>query len=296
MDVIFAGILHESLHGRAWKGRTLDLSRAYKQLAVDSKSRRLNVVGFPYKGDWIFYRSNVLPFGSTASVYSFNRVSRSIHFLLCKLLWAPATCFYDDFPVVCPDDSSSILSKSMAALLDMLGWDHAKVGIKATDFASDFNALGISVQLARLHHGTFVLAKKQGRVQRIVRMLEQVATDGVISKSKAAEVQGHLNFASGFYTAKTLKFLVSAFDRLSELPESLSSANLRDWPLSQFRCFSAPRPGHTAPRVFTRRCWSSQMRRGVMETPLRGRSCAFQNAVTPLFSRYRSRKNCSLCG
>lgn len=256
------GDLHESLHGRAWKGRTLDLSRAYKQLAVDSKSRRLNVVGFPYKGDWIFYRSNVLPFGSTASVYSFNRVSRSIHFLLCKLLWAPATCFYDDFPVVCPDDSSSILSKSMAALLDMLGWDHAKVGIKATDFASDFNALGISVQLARLHHGTFVLANKQGRVQRIVRMLEQVATDGVISKSKAAEVQGHLNFASGFHTAKTLKFLVSAFDRLSELPESLSSANLRDLAsvaVSMLQC-TAPRAYsstsfHAPVLVFTDAAW-----------------------------------------
>lgn len=137
------GDVHASLHGREWSGRTLDLSRAYKQLAVDSKSRRLNVVGFKCKGKRLFYRSNVLPFGSTASVYAFNRVSRSLHFLL----WTISTCFYDDFPVVCPVDSAAILSKSMSALLDMLGWDHAKIGTKATDFAAEVNALGIAVNL-----------------------------------------------------------------------------------------------------------------------------------------------------
>lgn len=223
-----SGNVHASLHGSLWSGRTLDLSRAYKQLAVDVHSRPVNIVGFKYRNKWLFYRSNVLPFGSTASVYAFNRVSRSLHFLLCKLLWTVATCFYDDFPVVSPTESAGILSKSMTALLDMLGWDHAKLGTKAADFASDFNALGIQVQLANLHRGSFIMANKPGRVERIVRMLEQVAKDGVITKSKAAEVQGHLNFAVGFYTAKTLKFLVSAFDKLADLPASMSAADLRD--------------------------------------------------------------------
>ena len=248
------GEVHMSLHGRQWYGRTLDLSRAYKQLAVDGPSRCLNVVGFKYKQKWVFYRSNVLPFGSTASVYAFNRVSRSLHFLLCKLLWTISTCFYDDYPVVCPDDSSAILSTAMSALLDMLGWDHAKVGVKATDFAAEFNALGIAVQLKSLHRGSFVLANKPGRIQRITRMLEQVSQEGTITKSKAAEVQGHLNFAVGFYTAKTLRFLVSAFDRLAELPASMSAADLRDLASLAIAMLQG-----TAPRTYTTSSFSPPM-------------------------------------
>ena len=39
----------------------------------------------------------------------------------------------------------------------------------------------------------------------ICRMLEQVECEGAISKSRAAEVQGHLNFAGGFFTFKGLE-------------------------------------------------------------------------------------------
>ena len=49
-----------------WLGRTLDLSRAYKQLATDPKSRLLNVIGYFYRGEWVFFRCDVLPFGALA--------------------------------------------------------------------------------------------------------------------------------------------------------------------------------------------------------------------------------------
>ena len=218
--------VHPKVMNDNWLGRTLDLSRAYKQLAISPESRSSNVIGYWYKDRWLFFRSNVLPFGATAAVYSFNRVSRSLHHLLCKLLWCPCTCFYDDFPTVSPSSSASVLTKALTAILNLLGWDHAQVGAKALDFAADFNALGISVQLQQLHRGSFVLANKEGRIDRICRMLGQVEHDGTISKSRAAEVQGHLNFAGGFYTSKALKFLVSSFSRLADLPKSMSSQDL----------------------------------------------------------------------
>ena len=219
--------VHPRVMQDQWLGRTLDLSRAYKQLAINADSRPLNVIGYWYKGSWLFYRSNVLPFGAVAAVYSFNRVSRSIHHILCKLLWCPCTCFYDDFPTVSPAMSSSVLSKAMTAVLNLLGWDHAQVGSKALDFASDFNALGISVQLGQLHRGSFVLANKEGRVERICGMLDRVADQGTISKTFAAEIQGHLNFAGGFFTSKALRFLVSCFSRLADLPVAFSGHDLR---------------------------------------------------------------------
>ena len=150
----------------------------------------------------------MLPFGATASVYSFNRVSKSLHHILCKLLFSLSTCFYDDFPTISPKASSSILTKSLSAILNLLGWDHAQVGVKAIDFASDFAALGVSVSLKQLHKGSFVLANKPGRIDRICNMLRAVMDDGFITRNRASA----LNFAAGFYISKALQFLVSALE------------------------------------------------------------------------------------
>ena len=220
-DTVCSVPVHPEVASDGWSGRTLDLSRAYKQLALDKASRCLSVVGYHYRGRWVFFRCDVLPFGAIAAVYSFNRVSRSLHFLICKLLWGPCTCFYDDYPTISPNASAAILSKAMSALLTLLGWDHAKVGTKAVDFAASFNALGISVQLDQLNKGSFILCNKEGRIERLCAMLTSVKSKGTISKSEAAQIQGHLNFASGFFVSKALRFLVSSFSRLADLPRSL---------------------------------------------------------------------------
>ena len=60
-----------------WMGKTLDLAKAYKQLAVLPEHRDLAVVFFKDKeGAPRYYIPNSLMFGSTAAVYAFNRVSR----------------------------------------------------------------------------------------------------------------------------------------------------------------------------------------------------------------------------
>lgn len=52
-------------------------------------------------------------------------------------------------------------------------------------------------------------------------------TRGVITRSEAAQIQGHLNFASGFFVSKALWFLVSSFARLPDIPRSLGSGDLQ---------------------------------------------------------------------
>lgn len=124
--------------------------------------------------------------------------------------------------MISPSSSSPLLTKSTTALSNILGWDHAQVGSKALDFASELNALGISIQLKQLHSGSFILANKEGRIQRICSTQE-----GTISSSKASEVQGHLNFATGFFLSKGLQFLVSAFSKLADLPRSMFASDLQ---------------------------------------------------------------------
>ena len=121
------------------------------------------------------------------------------------------TCYYDDFPTICISDIASLTSRCMSLLLNLLGWEHAQVGTKALDFDSEFTALGAS-DLSGLAQGKFVLGNKPGRVDKIVAMVKSVQEAGRITRAQAAEIQGHLNFASGFYMSRSLKLVLNKFD------------------------------------------------------------------------------------
>ena len=75
-------------------GRCFDLSKAYKQLAVSKASLKYSVLGArDSKGQWFFYIDQSLPFGSTASVYSFNKTARALQFLLWQDFGVVTTIF-----------------------------------------------------------------------------------------------------------------------------------------------------------------------------------------------------------
>lgn len=115
----------------------------------------------------------------------------------------------------------------MSHVLNSLGWSHAQIGSKAVDFAAEFNALGVKVDLKLLPQGLFTLANKQGRVEKVIELLQKVIQEGTISRKGAAELQGLLNFALGFYLSKSLRFLLGAFERMSEKSNARNSKDLR---------------------------------------------------------------------
>ena len=126
-----------------------------------------------------------------------------------------------------PGSSAALASKCMSLFLNLLGWDHAQVGAKAIDFAEEFAALGVSINMASAHLGSFTLFNKPSRIEKIVKMLDDVSHSGVLSRSQAAEIQGHLNFASGFFLSKSLKFLLGKFDAAAKASSHNKAANVR---------------------------------------------------------------------
>ena len=76
---------------------TLDLHAAYKQLAIAPTSRPYSVIVLtnPHSKQLGCFVGNALPFGSTASVVYFNRVSRLIWRLGLEL-FLPWCNYYDD--------------------------------------------------------------------------------------------------------------------------------------------------------------------------------------------------------
>ena len=161
-----------------WQGRTLDLSKAYKQVPLNENAQAMCVLGYFHKGEWNYYTTSRLPFAATSAVYTFTRISRSIHHILCHFLRVVCTCLYDDFPALSTTFGAALVSKSMSVILDLLGWEPARVGTKAADFTSEFSALGITIRLQELHLGHFTLANEVGRIPKIVQMLRKIKRQG----------------------------------------------------------------------------------------------------------------------
>ena len=181
-------------HLAAWPGCTLDLSKAYKQLAILPQHSHLAVVAFPVGGKWRFYKSVALPFGATGSVYGSVRVAQALWFVVAKLLKAITCNYFDDFIMIKKTEGAKVLSSAFGAVLDILGWVYAKEGDKALGFAEAFDALGVTHSLQDTRLGSFEVANKAGRLEKICDILQGISEAGRTTSAQAAEVQGLLNF------------------------------------------------------------------------------------------------------
>ena len=103
-------------------GKTLDLSKAYRQVGIHPESRKHAVLGFPDEsGEWQHYLALSLPFGASASVFGFNKIALAIfHVLVVKFL-ALATDFYDDYTIFEFQPGASLMDKISVRFVVPLG-------------------------------------------------------------------------------------------------------------------------------------------------------------------------------
>eukprot|EP00439_Symbiodinium_sp_Y106_P005317 s10015_g1.t1 len=194
-----------------WVGKTLDLTKAYKQLPILPTHRDLCVILVADKDNATqYYIGNALVFGATSAVFSFNRVARSLWFLISKLMQVPCCFFFDDYPMFCLESEGEEVDRVVSDFLGLLGWDHATSGSKGLAFSKAFTVLGMQLDLSQLASQTIVLSNKPGRTDRIVQKLQEVAEAGNINKHEAQVLRGLLQFASGFYAGRGARALVFA--------------------------------------------------------------------------------------
>ena len=188
-------------------GRTLDLEAAYKQAAPkpDQLWARFIAVFNPSLGQPSFFSTSALMFGSTASVYAFNRLSRSLWHIQTSLFSIWSTVFYDDFPTVEPESTSVTARECAEGLFRALGWKFATEGKKALPFSSSFNVLGVSMHLHESPKGVFALHNKPERVDSLLHTVEKILDEGKLSQAMAASFQGQLSFAQGQFLGSELK-------------------------------------------------------------------------------------------
>eukprot|EP00435_Cladocopium_sp_Y103_P025636 s2471_g6.t1 len=185
-------------------GLALRISEAV-QVGVKPDHRHLAVIFFHRQdGSPVYYIANSLMFGATAAVYSFNRISRSLWFLLNRFSVIPCGVFYDDFLLFAPEELAADADASASELLDLLGWKHARTGPKGRPFESKFQVLGCSLHWSQIDAGTLVTENRPGRIDRLLEHLQRIKAANSISLHEAQMSHGLLRYACGFFAGRNL--------------------------------------------------------------------------------------------
>lgn len=187
-------------------GRCLDLKSAYRQLAVHSEDLRFSVISLraPGKMSPTLFISRALPFGATAAVYAFNRCARAIAAILSFHLAIPCGNFFDDFPVVEPEETAGGSQEAAHELLRMLGWVFAEDPKKCQPPLPKFDVLGASLDLSAAHTGVVRIDNKETRKAALLVELDSLEEAGQASAKAAASLRGKLLFFEGQLTGKCM--------------------------------------------------------------------------------------------
>ena len=199
------------------QGRTLDLQAAYKQIGprMDELWNRIIMVYNPAGKSVSYFISSALMFGSTAAVYAFNRVSRSLWHILAHTLSLWLTVYYDDFPILEMAETAESADEGITAILDLLGWKFARTGKKAEPFADVFDVLGVTFDLRGTANGNIVLRNKTARVAALVSTLDSLILGGRLEPGVASPLHGQLNFTQGQFLGCPLKPAMQFFSKVA---------------------------------------------------------------------------------
>ena len=180
-------------------GKTLDLASAYKQLGCrpETAFNRVLVAWDPVRERPAYFVGTALMFGATASVFSFNRCSASLHHLAVTLGAICCPVYFDDFPCVEPSLTAGSSEAFLVGLLEVLGWRVALQPKKNAPFSRVFDMLGVRVNLGRADKGLVEVRNKPERSEALKAEVSRLLEQGFIRRSEASALHGRLNFAQG---------------------------------------------------------------------------------------------------
>ena len=196
---VMKGYLHPSFSvasARQLAGRTLDLEAAYKQLLVRESSLWCSALQVRRpSGSNAYFISQVLPFGASASVYAFNRVSRALHCVGTRLFSLVWSNYYDDFPQLDVAMAGEDATTTAEGLMDLLGWRYSKKENKRLPMSLSFSALGVVFDFQAAQEGKVIVRNKESRAEQIYEEITKILQLGTFTRAQAASLRGKLQFA-----------------------------------------------------------------------------------------------------
>eukprot|EP00435_Cladocopium_sp_Y103_P047490 s255_g14.t1 len=184
------GPVHKDWHGESsMKSTALDLKSAYKQLPLnaDDVSKAVVTVFDEESGEPRFFLMHTLPFGASASVLHFNRVSSLIWAAGCKLglVWAS---YFDDYPLLCPSELEQPTVGAAKAMLGLFGFDYAGDKLQDPNFRSEI--LGVELDLTLSGKGLVQIGNKKDRILEIGAALDKILSDRAL---RPKDIPSHLS-------------------------------------------------------------------------------------------------------
>ena len=182
--------------GIDFDGRLLDLKSAYKQLGVHTDSLWASNVHLEGEGNapTVYYKSFALLFGSTASVYAFNRFARALWKCMTVCLNLLVLQFYDDFPHLEPAQTGEAARKASVDFLEVLGVQ-LSLGEKDLPFAPCFQPLGVVFDLSGMSsRAEVIISNKPSRVTSICEQLSECVRSNSLVPALASKLHGQLHF------------------------------------------------------------------------------------------------------
>ncbi|CAE7332374.1 PARP6 [Symbiodinium sp. CCMP2456] len=177
-------ILKGKLHS-AWRdvdrvrplSKTYDLKAAYKQMPLhpDERRKAIIILKNPSTLQVQAFVCNTLPFGSSASVLHFNRVS----LLLQRVMWELcliSACYYDDFPSAMPAMLSEGSDNIVHTVMQLLG------------------PLGVVLDTSDPALECVQLRNKTEKAEAMSQSLGKILEDGVVSSRELPSMLGRLQF------------------------------------------------------------------------------------------------------
>ena len=191
--------MQESGPGLKLVGKTYDLRKAYRQLAL-----RKAHLDFAWISVWdpvreapALFKMETLPFGATASVSAFLRISQAIKVIGIthgNLVWSS---FYDDFVCVCKAGTEEQTDRMVRLIFKSLGWSLSAGDEKDKPFASRFQALGVEFDLSTVEGGYFSVKNTDSRRAELSEKIDSILLQDELEPKVAESLRSRLLFAEG---------------------------------------------------------------------------------------------------
>ncbi|CAK9117153.1 unnamed protein product [Durusdinium trenchii] len=210
MKELFRRCEHFGSHSE-FLAKTYDLKSAYRQVPI--RGERLKFAYFCIYNHELdkseIYRMKTLPFGATHSVYNFLRLARSLHSIACRGLFLLKSNFYDDFILVSKEANQKSAQHGMEMIFLLTGWEFARDGKKATDFARICHALGVEFDLSLARDRILSIGNTEARKQELIEHIDRMLVNGCMSKHESLVLRGRLGFADSFVHGRLGKMVLN---------------------------------------------------------------------------------------
>ena len=199
--------MQELGQGAVLVGRTYDLQKAYRQLAIAPGHLRFAwiAVWSPEHEAVRLFQMKALPFGGTGSVAAFLRVSRALKEIGVRSLRLMWTSFYDDFVVVCREGEAEHTDRLVRFFFETFGWRLSTDDEKNCQFSKIFDALGVQFDLRDAPKGVLRIGNTDKRKAELGQLVQDILRQNRLPPKEAESLRSRLMFAESQVYGRTAK-------------------------------------------------------------------------------------------